>query len=344
MGTEKNDNACIKETTWMGKKCIRFYAGGYEALMIPEVGANVMQLKDTVRGLNLLRTPPDNMDFEKFKNRPQVYGLPILFPPNRIEDGKFKVGDKEYKFPINEPKRNNYIHGFIKSEKWEASRIEILNKEEIEVEAIFNYTKDHEFYKYFPHEFQAKLTYNLSNKGLKQTTSVINKSSLKMPLGIGFHTSFNIPFHPESSESDCKLIASIDKRWEQDDRNLPTEKILDLTADEKKYLHEGIVPKGYPIESHYMLKPMNFNGHEFKGAIFEDRSKQLRLVYEMGKDYKHIVIWNDMGDKEYVCVEPQTCMINAPNVNMDDKITGFKTLEPGELWSEVCKIYLEEIK
>lgn len=344
MSINKNEDAWIKETTWMGKKCIRFYAGGYEALMVPEVGANVIELKDTIRGLDLLRTPDNDMDFESFKNRPQVYGLPLLLPPNRIEDGKFKVGDKVYQFPINEPKRNNYLHGFIKSEKWEVSRKEVLNEGEVEVEAVFNYTKEHGFYKYFPHEFEAKLTYNLSDKGLKQTTSFTNKSSLKMPLGVGFHTSFNIPFHPESTDQDCKLIASIDKRWEQDSRNLPTEKILDLTDAEKKYLHEGITPKAHPIETHYILKPMKLNGNEFKGAIFEDKSKGLRLVYEMGEDYKHIVVWNDMGDKDYVCVEPQTWVINAPNVNMDDKITGFKTLEPGELWSEECKIYLEEIK
>jgi aldose 1-epimerase len=339
----KNQSALINEIQWKGHEGIRFLAGGYEALIIPEVGANVIELKDNIRNLSLLRTPDDSLEFEAFKERPQVYGLPLLFPPNRIEDGNFKIGNKIYQFPINEPKNNNYIHGFIKNEKWIVTRKEIIDGNKAQVEAIFNFTKEHDFYKYFPHEFQAKLVYILSDKGLKQITSITNLSGEKMPIGIGFHTAFNVPFHPESKDEDCRLIASIDKRWEQDERNLPTERILDLTEDEKKYLNTGIMPLGYKIESHYMLKPMNIKAGNFNGAIIEDTSKGLRVVYEMGEKYRHMVVWNDMGDKHYVCIEPQSWVINAPNIKLDDSITGFKTLEPGENWSEMCGICVEEI-
>ena len=89
---------------------------------------------------------------------------------------------------------------------------------------------------------------------------------------------------------------------------------------------------------------MNIDGEKFNGAIIEDTSKGLKLVYEMGNDYKHVVVWNDMGDKNYVCVEPQTSAINSPNINLDNSITGFKTLRPKETWSEICKIYVMDIK
>lgn len=311
--------------------------------MIPEVGANVVELKENIRGLNLLRSPNDNLDFEDFRERPQVYGLPVLFPPNRIEDGTFKVDDRVYKFPINEPKNNNYIHGFIKNDKWKVVRSEIIDENKVEIEAIFNFNEEHEFYKYFSHEFEFKLVYNLSSDGLKQSTSIINLSNEKMPIGIGFHTAFNVPFHPESVKEDYRLIASVDKRWEQDARNLPTGKILDLTVEENQYINKGIIPLDRPIEAHYTLKNMNINGKDFNGAIIEDISKGIRLVYEMGNDYKHVVVWNDMGDKNYVCVEPQTSAINAPNIDLDNNITGFKTLLPRETWSEVCIIYVENI-
>lgn len=267
-----------------------------------------------------------------------------MFPPNRIEDGRFRVNNKFYQFPINEPKNNNYIHGFIKNDIWKITKKSIVNKNEVGIEAEFNFTSNHEFYKYLPHEFQARLNYNLSSKGLKQTTSIFNKSSEELPLGIGFHTAFNIPFHPESSDSNCRLIASIDKRWEQDNRNLPTGKIIDLNEQEREYFNKGIIISENPIESHYILKDMKLNGHKFRGAIIEDRSKGLRVIYEMGSDYKHIVVWNDMGDKHYVCIEPQTWAINAPNIKLDPSITGFKTLGPGKLWSEACRICADRIK
>lgn len=343
MINDKNEVATVQEELWKGYKSIRFSAGGYEALMITDVGANLIELKDSIRGLSLLRTPVNDLEFKVFKAAPQVYGLPVLFPPNRIEDGLFKMDDKVYKFPINEPKLNNYIHGFIKNEKWKITRSEIIQGESVEIEAVFDFNKEHEFYKYFPHEFQFKLVYNLSSNGLKQKASIINLSSEKMPMGIGFHTAFNIPFHPESVEQDYRLIASIDKRWEQDARNLPTGKILDLTIDEKRYVNKGITPLACSLESHYTTKNMEINGEEFHGAIIEDTSKKIRLIYEMGNDYKHIVIWNDKGDKNYVCVEPQTCAINAPNINLDNSITGFKTILPKETWSEECRIYVEDI-
>lgn len=344
MANRKYDGATVQEELWQGHKAIRFSAGGYEALMITDLGANIIELKDTVRGLSLLRTPVGNLGFEVFNATPQVYGLPVLFPPNRIEDGTFKVDDRVYKFPINEPKLNNYIHGFVKNEKWKIVRGEIVEVETIEIEAVFDFDEEHKLYKYFPHAFQFKLVYNLSKNGLKQTTSIVNLSNVKMPMGIGFHTAFNIPFHPDGVEENYRLIASIDKRWEQNERNLPTGRFLDLTTKEKQYLDKGINPLGESLESHYTLKNMSINREEFHGAIIEDNSKKIKLVYEMGNDYKHIVLWNDKGDKHYVCVEPQTCAINAPNINLEDSITGFKTLRPNEVWSDQCRIYVEDIQ
>ncbi|NMM63979.1 aldose 1-epimerase [Clostridium sp. P21] len=338
----KNESASIKEVLWKNHKAVQFSAGGYEALIVPEVGANVIEFRNTIKEVSILRSPNDDLEFEEFKSRPQVYGLPVLFPPNRIEDGKFKVGDKVYQFPINEPKNHNYIHGFIKNDRWQITKKEIISKGEVEIEAVFNFNKEHSFYKYLPHEFQFKLIYNLSNKGLKQTTSITNLSDKEMPIGIGYHTAFNVPFHEESKDEDYRIIASIGKRWVQDERNLPTEEILDLTEKEKQYVNKGIIPLGYKIESHYTLKNINVDGSEFHGAIIEDISKKLRVVYEMGKEYKHMVIWNDMGDKHYVCIEPQTCVINAPNINLDDNITGFKTLAPKDTWKESAKIYVED--
>lgn len=339
-----NEKAWIKEETlWKTHKALRFAAGGYEALMIPEVGANIIELKDNTRGVNILRTPSQDIDFEIFKAIPQVYGLPLLFPPNRIEDGTFKLKDKVYKFPINEPSRNNHLHGFIKSEKWKVVRKEILN-DEVLIEAEFCFDEKHDFYRYFPHKFTFKLSYSLSKEGLKQTTSVTNFSDEEMPISIGFHTSFNIPFISEGKPEDYRVIASLDKRWEQNERLLPTGKRFELAGYEVDYVKSGIIPLAAPIEKHYSLKHINFNGKDFKGAVIEDAANKIRVIYSMGEQYNHMVVWNDNGDKNYICLEPQTSAINAPNLKLDKSITGFKTIAPKEMWSEVCKIYVEDIK
>lgn len=342
--TCKIEDAYVKNIEWKGHTAVEFSAGGYEAIMVPEVGANIVKLKNTIKNVNVLREPEENLEFDKFKERPQIYGLPVLFPPNRIEDGTFKVGDKIYKFPINEPNRNNYLHGFIKNEAWEITKREVVSNSEVQVDAIFSFTKQHDFYKYFPHEFKFKLSYNLSSQGLKQTASLTNLSDEKMPVGIGYHSAFNVPFDDNKNDEDFKVIASIDKRWEQDKRNLPTGNILDLTDEEKKMLNKGMSVSGSPIETHYTLKHMKFCNGDFKGAAIEDKSNKLRVVYEMGDKYKHLVIWNGTGDEHFVCIEPQSWVINAPNVKMPDDVTGFTTLAPKMTWSEVLRIYIEDIK
>ena len=337
-----DENTWVKEVLWENYKCIHFAAGGYEATIVPDVGANLIELKDTKRNLNLLRSPNEKVDFKTFSERPQVYGIPVLFPPNRIEDGKLKVGEKEYNLPINEVKNNNYIHGFVKNDKWEIYRMEIKKEGTVEIEAVFDYNESHDFYKYFPNSFQFKLIYKLSKEGLEQIFTINNLSKEEIPVAIGYHTAFNVPFNEDCKKEDYRLIASVNKRYEQDERNLPTERIFDLSDNEKLYHTDGICPFGYKIETHYSLKEIDVRGRKLYGAIIEDTKKGLKLIYELGREYKYIVIWNDLGDKDYLCIEPQTWAINAPNLKLDKALTGFRTIAPKQSWSEVSKIFVEE--
>ncbi len=78
----------ITKTTWLGYDALEMEAGGYQAMLIPAQGANLVKLVNKEKNLNILRTPQEE-DKEAFAERPQLFGLPILFPPNRIEDGTY---------------------------------------------------------------------------------------------------------------------------------------------------------------------------------------------------------------------------------------------------------------
>ena len=337
-------SAYIKEINIEGFDCICLSAGGYEAVLVPDIGANLIELRDAYRNVNVLNSPDNSHGFEILKKYPLVFGIPVLFPPNRIEDGKFKIEDKKYEFKINEESRNNYIHGFISKEKWIVTKIGIVSGSEVEIEVAFNFTKEHKFYKYFPHESEFKLMYNLSERGLKQTMIITNLSNEKMPLGIGYHTAFNVPFCEEGDIKDYRVLASIDKRWEQNERLLPTGKLLELTEEELKYHNKGICPNEYELEAHYKLESRALNGKLINGAIIEDKGNGIRVVYDMGENYKHFVIWNGMIRSNILCIEPQSCVINAPNVNLSNSTTGFKLLNPKEKWIGTTNIYVEETK
>ena len=70
---------CIE---WNGLQAVEFSKGDYTALLIPSVGANLIRLANTKLGVEILRTPTAE-EVETFKSRPQIFGLPLLFPPSR---------------------------------------------------------------------------------------------------------------------------------------------------------------------------------------------------------------------------------------------------------------------
>ena len=121
----------IEKIDFLGMPAVRFEAGGYEAIMIPQVGANVVKLSHKTSGVEILRTPTQE-EVETFKGRPQVFGLPLLFPPNRIEDGTYSFDGRRYQYPITIPDQHNYHHGIIKSQPFTVTRTNV-GKEYVEI-------------------------------------------------------------------------------------------------------------------------------------------------------------------------------------------------------------------
>lgn len=327
-----------EKTEWEGESAVRIGAGGYEALIIPGIGGNLIQLKNSEKGLDILRTPSD---IETFRARPQVYGIPVLFPPNRIEDGTFKASGRVYNFPVNEPNNNhNHIHGFLRTRPWEVTKIESMEDNAV-VELTFRADKNTDFYTYYPHEFEFKLLYSISGKGLDQKATIINNSDSEMPMGLGFHTAFKVPFCSNSTGKDCKIMVSVGEKWELGPRMLPTGKIFPLSGRDEKLRMDGVDTQGSPADGHFAAKPLQVSGRSFHGAIIEDKSNGLRLIYEVGSGYKHWMIWNETGDKGFICPEPQTWAVNAPNIKLPDEVTGFIMLKSGQIWEDKCSIYVE---
>lgn len=171
--------------------------------------------------------------------------------------------------------------------------------------------------------------------------TIINRDNEDLPMGVGFHTAINIPFCKNSVVENYTLKASIGSKWELDNRGLPTEKNLKLSRYEEGFRKMGVNPLFKELDNHYEVKPINIKGKKFIGAVLEDGNKKIRLIYEMGCKYKHMTIWNGMKNKNFICIEPQSCMTNSPNLKLDKSITGFKLLRSNEVWSECCNIYTE---
>lgn len=330
----------ITKTTWHGYDAVEMEAGGWRALMIPEVGANLISLTNKDKGLDILRTPAAD-EVEAFGQRPQLFGLPLLFPPNRIEDGTYTHKGQTYQFPITIPAQNNHHHGIIKTQKFTVTKT-VVAADHVEVEAAFFSNRfNDELFKLFPHEFVCTMYFRLSAAGLEHRVTFRNESGSEMPLGVGYHTPVRIPFAKGGDAGRCKLWMSVGERWEINERGLPTGKLLPLGEAEKPLRTTGLKPVGTAIEWALTARPLEVDGKPYNGAILKDEAAGTTLYYEVDPAYRHFTFWNNGGTVDWACPEPQTWAINAPNLKLPAEQTGFQTVAPGQEWSAFSKIYVK---
>ena len=322
------------ETNFHGEKAIWLTHGRFEAAILPEIGGNLILFRDTEKGYRFLREPQED-EMEHFKANPGIYGIPVLFPPNRFEDGKFPWEGKVYELPVNESATGNHLHGYMHTLPWDVVH---YSSDAYESKVIISQkvSEGHLYKKYFPFEFTITLHYTLSDAGLQQQVTVKNEGSERMPNLLAFHTAINAPFIPKSSASDYVVKVTIGDRQELDERMLPTGRIQPLTADEQLMKSEGVNPYFASMDNHYTSSPQNGrNMMELTDTRTGDK-----LIYDVGTAYKHWMIWNNVACGQYFCAEPQMSLVNAPNIEgRDAEEIGLIGLNPGEIWEETSRLY-----
>ena len=327
----------IRSCEWHGTQAVEFTKRDYTALLVPSVGANLVRLAHTRLGVEVLRTPSER-EHDEFLRRPHVYGVPILFPPNRIADGRFRFDGREYRFPITRPEENNYHHGILKSQSFAVSKaVETPDEVLIETRCYSNAASD-AIYRDFPHAFKCKITYRLSAEGLEQEVVFFNRSETRMPLGVGFHTPLTIPF-AGGIDADYVMRLAVGEEVELDGRNLPTGRRLPLSEQFSKLRREGLQVTGCgPIEAGFTLREIDVDGKPFRGALVEHLRTGVRTCYEVDEQTTYWTLWNNGGQVPYCCPEPQTWTTNAPNA-ADPAAEGFRAIDPGESWRTTFRLY-----
>ncbi|CAG7611106.1 Aldose 1-epimerase [Paenibacillus solanacearum] len=324
------------EGLYQGEKAVWLEAGPYQAAVLPEIGANLIAFRDTVKQYRFLHEPTAE-EMESFKAKPVIHGIPVLFPPNRYEDGKFPWNGKVYSFPVNEPSTGNHLHGFLHVIPW---AVESCSSSETEarVTLVQRVTESHPVYAYFPHAFTIRLHYTLSEDGLQQQVTVRNDGTESMPCLLAFHTSINAPFAEGSTAADCTFTMTIGQRWELSGRMLPTGKFQPLKPEEERMKQGGVSPYFEAMDNHYTAVPQNGRNR----MELTDTRLNVKLVYDVGTAYKQWMIWNNNAGGRFFCPEPQVNLVNAPNVELPAEEIGLHALEPGAIWEASSRLYAIE--
>lgn len=325
-------------TDWMGEPVVLLRAGGWEAMLVPRIGGTLVSLRDAARRLDLLNAPADPAAFER---RPRIYGIPVIFPPNRIRDGCFEANGRSYRLPANSPEAN-HCHGLIGGLPWE---VDETGSDAGAAWVAVSRTErpGTEFHAVFPHEFTFVNRYRLTAAGLEHEVVIRNSGAEPMPTGVGLHTALRVPFAAGTPAHAVRLRASVGKRWELDGRSLPTGKVYPLSHVEQGYRQWGLPVQGFQIRDHYGAEPLVVDGAPFHGAILDDPVAGLRLCYRVGPRFAHWMIWNDSAAQGFVCPEPMSWAIDAPNLRLPASVTGMLSLAPGEEWRERLSIGVEPV-
>ncbi len=303
---------------------IMLSAGGYTLKIVPEIGGQVIGLEKD--GISALHEPSS---FEELKVSPTSYGLPVLFPPNRIDGGTFTAGGRTYHFPINEPARGNSLHGFLHKRAWKVEEV-TEDEEKAKAVLVFSGDKTTDFYNVFPVTFEVRQTLELTKDGLTQWMAVTNTDEIPLPVGLGFHSAFNV-----GKGSTIKV--SVGERVLMSERMLP-EGTRPLSEEEEKLRLAGLDPMAWNMDDHYTAQPIG----DFHGAVITNPDAV--LTYEVDPFYQHWMIWNNKQNGRFVCIEPQNWRVNAPNlVEKLKEESGMTLLDPMKTVEAFSSLKIERI-
>lgn len=267
--------------------------GKWRAVAVSSCGANLIKLE--YDGKPVFRSPENT---ETLRERPCLYGLPLIFPANRTDGGKFSFGGVSYELPVNEPAWNNHIHGLLKD-----APFTVLSEEPARL-----CTRLENNGAYYPFPFTLDITDSLSEKGFLRTLVLKNTGTAPMPYTLGFHATF--------AEPECFSVP-IEMCCEMDARALPTGNCLPLSDRQLQY-RNGFLPDGSQIR-----------------GIYTSRGRKVQLGQfhmEVSEQFDHWVLFNGSGAEGYLCIEPQSGAVNGLNSEKH------RLLQPGETECFTIKI------
>ncbi|WP_041384662.1 aldose 1-epimerase [Sphaerochaeta pleomorpha] len=236
-------------------------------------GADLVSLR--YDGHRILLEPENRHALE---NSPFINGSPILFPPNRTEDGVFAFEGREYHLPVNEKRFNVNLHGVLYDVPF--SVVEVTDRS-----ARLAFENEGGPY---PFDFRIERLFSLDENGLTDTILLKNTSDHPMPFALAFHTTFDNPDF---------FSVQLGRSYERNDRYLPTGRMMALTETEKSFAY-GCNPKSLIISGAY-----ESNGTECRIDDF---------LFSVSDNFSDWVLFNGDG---FICIEPHSNTVNALNIS-----------------------------
>ena len=234
----------------------------------------------------------------------QGYNGMVLAPwPNRIPEGKYSLEGKEYQLEVNEPDRNNALHGFAFKTEFEVTE---HNENKIQLAALLTNPDG------YPFEVFLQLEYQLDTKGLRCKVTATNRSAIDAPFGIAFH-----PYYPVDDQTRISIPAKT--HILTDEQMIPIGS--EPNRDQSFLFGEVDFDDCFSeLERNNGLAEIKIESGEQVITHWQDEAFDFVMVYTT-KDFDAA-----HGARQAIAIEAQSCVANAFN-------TEPPMLSPGERFS-----------
>jgi aldose 1-epimerase len=232
----------------------------------------------------------------------------LLMPwPNRIRDGAYELDGRRHRLPLNEPERDNAIHGLVRWSSWSLAE---RAADRVVLEHVLRPQPG------YPFTLALRVEYSLSREGLAVRTAATNAGADACPYGAGAH-----PYLAVGAGGVDEAVLRV-----------PAQAVLETDK-------RGIPVGSAPVEGTELdfRKPRPVGDARLDHCFTDlDRGDDGRVRVEVDRttlwadeSYPCLMIFTGHGlpdaDRRSLAVEPMTC---APNAFVSGD--GLVLLEPGE--------------
>lgn len=241
----------------------------------------------------------------------------VLAPwPNRIHEGRYRYGGRDHQVPLNEPARNNAIHGLVRWADWRPLR---HTGSSVSLACLVRPQPGYEW------AVRLEVEYSLDRAGLTVGLRAVNVGSERAPFGAGFHPYLGFDGH---RVDDLELTVPASERIVTgDDGTTWAEPVSGTTWD----FRDGRRVGRSALDTAYGGLARGADGRAEVELVAPGGTRATRLWVD--ESFPYLMVYT--GDKVHdagrrrasVAVEPMTCPPQALRTGVD-----VVDLDPGETW------------
>lgn len=313
-------------------------ATGSRAVVVPEIGSNVLSFETSVGGRVLgVISPPPSID--ALRERPSRFGTAVLFPyPGRVAGGRFAFRGQTYQLPPNDG--GNAIHGPVRGRPWRVAEARAVADRGVLRTSIGTESQP-DILAEWPFPFELSETVTLADGRLRVEIAATNTGDSAMPMGLGLHPYFATPVAGHGHRMNNLVGISAERLWTQKG-GLPTGETTALDGSllsEPRRLREL---DGRPDADPERIVNLLYSAFDAtRGlapdapggvrATIADVDREYEIVVETSAAFGALVLFTSPTTTD-LSLEPHTCTPNALNLASAGVDAGLVVLEPGRTW------------